>query len=65
MAGEYILKLLIEENARIELGDNWLVCHGDTIRRYTVYQSKPGQRRIALIESTEDEQEACRILKGE
>ena len=66
MEGEHILNLLIEENARIDLGDRWLVCHGESIKRYTVYQRKPYQRRArALIESTEDEELACRILKGE
>ena len=65
MAGEHILKLLVEENCRIDNGDRWLVCHGDAVKRYTVYQRKPYQKRTrTLIESTEDEQKACRILKG-
>ena len=66
MAGEHILKLLIEENTRIKLGDNWLVCHGDVVIRYTVYQRKPYQKRNrTLINSTEDEGKACQVLKGE
>ena len=64
MAGEHILELLLEENTRISLGDRWLVCHGDIIKLYTVYQRKLYQRRTrTLIESTEDEEIACRYLK--
>lgn len=39
MAGEHILELLIEENARVEMGDNWMVCTKRGIPIfYTVYQ---------------------------
>ena len=66
MTGEHILKLLVEENTRISIGDKWLICHGDVIKLYTVYQRKPYQKRTRiLIESTENEKLACEILKGE
>lgn len=64
MDGEFILNLLIKEGALIKFGHNWLICHGDIIKLYTVYQRKPSQRKTrTLIESTKNEELACKILK--
>ena len=64
MSGEHILKLLIEENTRISLGDRWLVVRGLPIEYY-VYERKPYQKKACVLIETKDEQEACKILKGE
>ena len=65
MVGEHILKLLLEENARVEIGDNWMVCNKRAIPIfYTVYQTKPYKDTSELI-GTENEELACKILKGE
>ena len=64
MVGEHILKLLIEENARIDLGDRWLVLKGLPIE-YCVYERKPYQKSTRVLVVTEDEELACKILKGE
>lgn len=66
MAGEHILKLLVDENARIGLSNRWLIC-SNTVRfpTYCVYERKPYQRKTRALIVTEDEQLACRFLKGE
>lgn len=70
MAGEHILKLLIEENGRIDIGDRWLICEFGPSNKfegiaYTVYERKSHTRSTKILTETEDEQSACRILKGE
>ena len=74
MAGEHILKLLLEENARISFGDRWLVCTQEAMPiqpinmhpiTYVVYERKPYQKKTRVLIETEDEELACRILKGE
>lgn len=68
MAGEHILKLLAEERCRIDNGDRWLVCNYSDAGKgieYIVYEHKPYQKKIRILIETEDEQTACRILKGE
>lgn len=61
MAGEHILKLLADKdrNTRLYYHARCLTYDPPT---YRVYSNGP-DRIIKLIE-TEDEQEACRILKG-
>ena len=74
MAGEHILKLLLEENTRIGLGDRWLVCGQGAMRiqpidkhpiTYHVFECKPYQKKTRILIETESEEEACRVLKGE
>ena len=49
MAGEHILKLLIEENARVEIGDRWLVVPVNPGGiEYTVYQHKSYAKRTRV-----------------
>ena len=64
MAGEHILKLLLEENTRIGLGDRWLVCGQGAPIIYHVFECKPYQKKTRIIIETEDEELACRFLKG-
>ena len=68
MAGEHILKLLVEENARVEVGDRWmLLCYLPTKPggiEYTVYQQKSYAKKTTILIQTQNEKEACRILKG-
>ncbi len=66
MAGEHILKLLIEENARIELGDRWLIVRAAGFPLgFNVYEQKSPQEKVHNLLRTESEKEACKILKGE
>ena len=71
MAGEHILKLLIEENAKVVIDNGiiYMVVNFQIARmgkpEYTVYQRKPYARCARKLIQTQDEKEACRILKGE
>lgn len=74
MAGKHILKLLVEENTRISIGDRWLVCKQEAMRiqpisrhpiTYIVYECKRYQKKTCTLIETDDEQRACEILKGE
>ena len=69
MAGEHILKLLLEENVRIENNDRGLIVKDrssdDKIYyEYCVYERKPYHRKTLRLIETEDEKLACKILKG-
>mgnify|MGYP001597968927 FL=1 len=66
MAGEHILKLLDEPDARLSIGDKWLVRwepYNTSI--FTVYQRKKYQKSTRVLIETESEELACEILKGE
>mgnify|MGYP001578837932 CR=1 FL=1 len=67
MSGEHILKLLDESNCHISIGDKWLVCfeifRGEKL--FAVYQRKPYQKKTRKLIETAEEEEACKILKGE
>ena len=67
MAGEHILKLLDEPNSRIAIGDKWLIRYEGFRGRklFEVYQHKPYVKKTKTLIETEDEEEACRVLKGE
>jgi len=68
MAGEHILKLLADTTARVDHGDRWM-CVNLIMKypavHYYVYENKPYQRNTRTLIETDDEAEACRILKGE
>ncbi len=64
MAGEHILKALLENNSRLEIGDKWLIAWEDG-RMFTVYQCKPYAKKTRTLIETDNEEKACRILKGE
>lgn len=64
MAGEHILKLLVEEPERISVGDRWLVCKKEYPVIYCVYERKPYKRHTHLLIETKDEELACRVLKS-
>lgn len=61
MAGKYILKLLDEIDSRLIIGNKWLIRYG---RMFTVYKKYAKSSDEILIE-TEDEELACKVLKGE
>ena len=70
MAGEYIFKILLEENVRIDNGNRWLIVKDrssdDKIYyEYCVYEHKPYNRKTLRLIETDDEKLACKILKGE
>lgn len=69
MPGEHILKLLIEGNARVDCNNRrWLVVDltaREKIYKYTVYEHKLYAKKVITLVETEDEEEACKILKGE
>lgn len=67
MQGEHILKLLDVQDSRISIGDKWLVRWEpyDNKKFYTVYQRKKHQKCTRILITTEDEELACKILKGE
>jgi len=68
MAGEHILKLLADTTARVDHGDRWmcvnLILKSPFVHFY-VYERKPYQKKTRTLIQTEDEEEACRILKEE
>jgi len=71
-SGEHIVKLLLEGNSWVCInnGDRWLLCEfnpateGEGIS-YHVYERKPYAKKTTILIETDDEAEACRILKGE
>lgn len=63
MAGEYILKLLNEIGARFVIGNKQLVRWSNGI--FTVYEHKKYAKNVIVLIETEDEELACKILKGE
>lgn len=69
MAGEHILKLLIEENARVNMGGRQLVCEFTPTShrgvKYTIFERKPYAKTNKIIFITGDEEKACKYLKGE
>ena len=69
MAGEFILKLLTESNAYLVTGGRSLTVakvEGALHERYyTVYERKPYAKSAKVLIVTEDERNACEILKGE
>ena len=67
MEGKHILKLLDEPDCRISIGDKWMVRWEpyDKTKYFTVYQRKRYQKCTSTLIETEDEELACRILKGE
>lgn len=66
MPGEHILKLLDEIDCRISIGDKWLIRYEPyNTPVFAVYQRKPYQKKTRTLVETEDEELACRILKGE
>ena len=66
MAGEHILKLLDEPDSRLSIGDRWLVkWEPYNTEVFTVYQCKRYQKKTRTLIQTEDEELACKILKGE
>lgn len=66
MDGKHILKLLDEPDCRISIGDKWMVLYKGilTTKGFIVYQRKRYQKYTRVLIETEDEQEACRYLKG-
>ena len=68
MAGEHILKLLIDTSARISYSNREMIveCNekGKYIPRYSVFEYKKYGRKPIVL-TTNNEEEACRILKGE
>lgn len=68
MAGEHILKLLIEENARISVGHRRLIggfpLGGTGGIEYTIFEHKPYAKNTKTLLVTQDEELACKILKG-
>lgn len=67
MAGKHILKLLIEENAKVSIGVRQLTCEFTPTKhgRVEYIIIKPYKKTRKKIFITNDEQEACRVLKGE
>ena len=66
MAGEHILKLLDEPDCRLSIGDKWLIRYEPyNTKHFTVYQRKRHQKKTRILIETEDEELACRFLKGE
>ena len=74
MAGEHILKLLIEENARVVIdnGRKILFCNYISVSEdnkgfieYSVGYNKPYAKKMKILIKTVNEEDACRILKGE
>ena len=68
MAGEHILELLDEQDCRISIGDKWMVRwepYDKKTKYFTVYQRKRYQKCTRTLIETEDEELACRFLKGE
>ena len=66
MAGEHILKLLYEPDARLAIGDKWMIRY-ETYNKsiFVVYQRKRYARKTLRLVETEDEKLACKILKEE
>ena len=66
MAGEHILKLLDEPDSRISIGDKWLIRYElHYAKFFTVYQHKRYGKHTRILVETENEELACKILKGE
>lgn len=64
MAGEHIIQLLQDTTARVELGDRWMLCNFPATH-FCVYEKKAYQKKTRVLIKTDNEQEACQILKGE
>lgn len=67
MAGGHILKLLDEPDSSISIGDKRLIRYEryDGKKFFEVYQHKKYKRNAQILIQTENEQEACKFLKGE
>ena len=67
MAGEHILKLLDEPNLRLTMGDKWLIRYEghEGKKVFEVYQKRVYRKNARVLVKTEDEELACKILKGE
>ena len=67
MSGKYILELLDEPDSRISIGDKWLIRYENFQGKkvFEVLQRKKFQKNTRTLIETEDEELACRILKGE
>lgn len=63
MAGEYILELLRETTATINYGNRWLANSRSDI--FTVYEKREFFETNRELIVTNNEEEACRVLKGE
>lgn len=65
--GGHIVKLLIEKNSRITVGDRWMVLDFCNTKlggiEYVVYQRKRYAKKTVILIQTQDEEVACCVLK--
>ena len=67
MQGKFILELLNIPNSKISVGNRWLIRYEsfNNTKLFEVYEHKKYQRYVRLLINTEDEEKACKVLKGE
>lgn len=67
MEGKFILELLNVPHSRITVGNKWLIRYRscNNTKLYEVYERKKYQKYTRLLINTEDEEEACKVLKGD
>ena len=68
MAGEFILKIMDEENLCLACGHRKLVYDGPVGSNpglFIVWERRPHQKKAKNLIETHDEKLACKILKGE